>query len=318
MTTQELEMLVSYGEDSRIDRKRSLRLDTPWHRIEFVRDVMAFANGHDPFPAYILIGVDNTGALHDTESLPDEATLQQIISAHIDPPISFSLSLHTLRSARLGVIRIEPSTVRFHMGSRDVNDENGKLLLRQGETLIRRGTSKMPLRPLDMQRLKEEYARKQVPQPELALRFAQNAEELTPKPAGLLGEAWVARTFGHFLVPSCVGFSYHLLELRFYVHNVGQAQAEAFCMEADFPPQCQAVVAFNDEQRRPQWSLKLQRGRNSMRVHGGILVHNDWHSPGKIFVRCPREDRIHTIPWTATAGNSPAQMAGVLHLRTAP
>ncbi len=316
MTTQELEMLVEYGEDSRIDRKRSLRLDTDWHRMEFVKDVMAFANGHELHPAYILIGVDDEGTLHGAGSLPDEATLQQIVNNHVDPPVSFSLSLHTLRGVRLGVVRIEPSAVRFHMSLRDVSDARGKSLLRQGETLIRRGTSKMPLRPLDMQRLKEEYARQQTPQPELSLKFAKDAEDLAPKPAVLSAEQLMVRTLGHFMVPSRLGFSYHLLELRFYMHNIGQAQAEAFCMEANFPPECQVVAAYNDEQRRPQWSLKLQRSHNSLRIHGGVLVHNDWHSPGKIFVRCPRQDRVHAIRWMATAGNSPSHTAGVLRLRT--
>ena len=308
-------MLVEHGEDSRIDRKKTLRLDTRWHQMEFVKDVMAFANGHENLPAYILTGVDEEGGLHDIgETLPDEATLQQLVSSHLDPPVLFSLTQHTLRGVRLGVIRIEPSTARFHMGVRDVNDASNKPLLRQGEILIRRGTAKMPLRPLDMQRLKEEFARRQVPQPELAVRFAGEAEEVSPGRSFPTADHLMTRTLGHFLVRSQFGFFYHLLPLRFFVHNFGQAQAETLIADITFPRECQVVFPKNDEHRVPAWSIGVQRSRNAVRIRGGALVHGDWNSPGIVYIRCPRREQSLTLQWTATAGKLSARMTGSLYL----
>ena len=309
-------MLIGYGEDSRIDRKRSLRLDTIWHKAEFIKDVMAFANGHEARPAYMLIGVDDAGGLHDIgDGVPDEATLQQIVSSCLDPPVPFALRRYTVRGARLAVIEIPPSRERFHVAARDLQEAGGKHLLRQGDVLIRRGTAKMPLKALDFRLLKQDYAEHQGPQARLDVCFAGEKRELkAARSRSVVGEVCL-RLLAHVVAPPATGrfdCRYQFVPLRFFIHNRGEHQAEAVIVDIDFPEHCQAILAPRDEQDKRAWQTGVVRGANRVRIEGERLIHGDRRRSGEVYVRFFRRDWRYTLEWTARAGNVVRPVRGSL------
>lgn len=317
MNTDEISMLIGYGEDGRIDRKRSLRLDTPWHKVEFAKDVMAFANGHDARPAYILIGVDEGGNLHDVGELPDEATLQQIVSSYLDPPVSFLLSRHNVHGVRLAVLEIPPSEERFHSAARDVQGDGGKYLLRQGEILIRRGTAKMPPKALDFKLLKQEYAERQSPQAKLDVRFAGDTHELTTVRGWPMPSKVLLQIMSHVFIPPNTGrfdCCYQFIPLRFFIHNRGQHQAEAVVIDINFPDDCQAVAASPNERDRKAWETKVSRSANRVRIEGERVIHGDHQHSQDVYVRFFRRGCLYTLEWTARAGNVLAPVRGSLQV----
>ena len=320
MLNSDLEALISYGEDSRIEYKKMLRLDTTWHKVEFIKDVMALANKHDPNSAHLLIGVDNDGVLHDLpDTFPDEAILQQLVLSHIDPPILFALSHYVFRDKKIVVLTIPPSRERFHVAAKDVFGPDGKPLLRQGESYIRRGTAKVPLRGLDFKMLKEAYAVEQTPQAVLDVCFRGGERELAV-PKGSLRPAQV--TFWlltHLLVPrpaEQAGLGYQFVPMRFFIHNRGQHQAENVVVEVGFSDNCQAIVSFPDERNPYAWQTSVSRRTNRVRIEGRQLVHGDYHWSQDIYVRVFQGEPHRVLDWTARAGNVVKSTSGTVHLKT--
>lgn len=320
MLNSDLEALISYGEDGRIERKKTLRLDTTWHKVEFIKDVMALANRHNPNPAYLLIGVDDDGTLHSSaDTFPDEATLQQLVSSHLDPPVLFVLSRHTVRGKKIILLTLPPSRERFHVALKDVSEPGGKPLLRQGESCIRRGTAKMPLRALDFKMLKEAHASERIAQAALDVCFSGGEQEFLT-PFGSLRPAQVAlRLLTHLVLPpgaGGTGLGYQFVPLRLFIHNRGQRQAENVVVEVDFPDGCQVVASPPDDRNLYAWQTLVSRRANRVRIEGRQLVHGDHRWSRDIYVRLFRGEPLYALNWTARVGDVTEPTKGTIHIRT--
>ena len=122
-------------------------------RAEFVKDVVAIANGtaFTRGPGFIVYGVDGQRAdpIVGVSTQYDDASLQQLVSSHVEPAIEFVFydDVDAGAGRRIAVLHIAPSKQPFHVVVKDVGS------LRDGTSFIRQGSSTRGLRRQDWMRL---------------------------------------------------------------------------------------------------------------------------------------------------------------------
>src|SRR5438309_20352 len=118
-----LEMLVNYGEETKLEYKREVTVMNKTDRearAEMVLDVLAMANAHDETTGHILIGVDDEESgparLVDARGLNlDDARLHDFLDELIAPPVKFSFHYRETNGKAVGIIEIPFSDSRFHV-----------------------------------------------------------------------------------------------------------------------------------------------------------------------------------------------------------
>lgn len=113
-----LKKLLSQNEDSTLDYKLLLNLDTRGGKKEFAKDVSAMANFLylNDGTGYIIVGIrDSTRALVGlTPNSFKEERLQQILKTRIEPPPIISADIISYLSVDLGVVKITRSPLGPH------------------------------------------------------------------------------------------------------------------------------------------------------------------------------------------------------------
>jgi len=316
--TEQLEALIARRETSRVDLKLELNLDTPWHKAEFVKDLMAFANGHEPETAYILIGVRDDGEVIGLQApLHDEARLQQIAADYTDPPVDFSFYPCILGGVTIGVIEIPVSSERFHVARSDIQQSGGKHLLREGETVIRQGTMRRPLAAIDFRRLKEDLLRNAIPEPDLIVTFG--AGQLTRQttrngwnnPEDVLREISIA----HARDAQLHEWLHKLVPVWLFIENKGTQPADGIVVDVTFPEECRLIASTVQQDG---WSISLDSAHRRVCLQGADLMHNSEVNPGVIYVRFLRTDKTYTADWAASARNMRRRTSGLLTTEILP
>ncbi len=122
-------------------------------RAEFIKDVVAIANGlafGDGSPGYVIYGVEASrpDPIIGVTTHYDDASLQQLVSSHVDPPVDFVFyDVDAGQGRKLSVLHVEPSRQPFHVIVKDVGG------LRDGTSFIRRGSSTRGVHRADWMRL---------------------------------------------------------------------------------------------------------------------------------------------------------------------
>ncbi|MHA2247926.1 MAG: ATP-binding protein [Candidatus Hodarchaeales archaeon] len=116
-------------------------------RAEFIRDIISLANmaAYSGKKSYLIIGVSDgkiTGMYNDY----DDNIFQSLVSSLVAPNIDFLYKQLEIENKTLGVFVILPRYDRVFTVSKDYTDSKNKLLLKEGDTWIRRGTSKHKVR----------------------------------------------------------------------------------------------------------------------------------------------------------------------------
>jgi hypothetical protein len=123
-------------ENSRLEFKLRVALDTAGAKAEFIRDMIALANSEGEFPradGYLVIGCKN-GKHYDVASEHyDGATFGQILDSYVHPPISTEY-VEFGRATRVGVLLIKADANALHIVSKKLADEAGKPLLLPGQS----------------------------------------------------------------------------------------------------------------------------------------------------------------------------------------
>jgi tetratricopeptide (TPR) repeat protein len=139
--------LIAQGENTRIDFKRELNLESAKDKAEFVKDVISLANTA-PDAGYLLIGVDDNKYVVGIKNLEEER-IQQIAHMYIDPAVSLRCLLVPIMSPNLslvGVIEIK-ATDRPHKVAKAIER------LKQGDTFVRRGSVVVGVSPKEITRM---------------------------------------------------------------------------------------------------------------------------------------------------------------------
>lgn len=101
--------------------------------------------------AYLIIGVDENGDLHDTsETLLDDATYQEIINSHVEPTIKFLLRKREINGKTVGVFVIK-GLGSLHFTKKRIYGDNRKLFLDKDKTWKRIGSKKVEMAGKDLQ-----------------------------------------------------------------------------------------------------------------------------------------------------------------------
>ena len=144
---QVLSILSATPEQALFDWKRDLNLDDGEKKSELIKDIAAIANATVTGPGFVFYGVDPRlpEPVVGMSKGYDDATLQQIVEGKIEPRVDFLYydDLHR-NGKRIGVLHVPPSVARPHIIARDV----GKL--REGQVLIRRGSSTRGVTPNEL------------------------------------------------------------------------------------------------------------------------------------------------------------------------
>lgn len=153
--------LIGRVEGNRHDFKRSLDLRKRGALIDLAKDIMAFANQHDPRDSYILVGVTNDRQVAGSDGLGiDEAELRQTLSSFYDRKIEWRLERLQLDGLTIEVIAIgqaDVRPVRFLKNESWYAGGNAKVAWSEGECFIRDGSSKRPWKGIDDDELRRRH-----------------------------------------------------------------------------------------------------------------------------------------------------------------
>ncbi|WP_048571268.1 helix-turn-helix domain-containing protein [Clostridium cylindrosporum] len=131
MNKQKLLYLVSKGENSKVDFKLKLSIDTESNKKEFSKDIVAIANTRAG-RGYLIFGVEDKRREIIGINPEDfkEEKLQQIIASRIDPPVPIKLEIVDVdKDKKVAVITIYNTNQRPHQMR-----ENGAFYIRRGST----------------------------------------------------------------------------------------------------------------------------------------------------------------------------------------
>ncbi len=137
-----LAALLTQNEHEHLEFKQTLNLDTPQGKSKFVKEVLSLANSlQNGEEAYLIVGIeDKTKKLIGLEKGLPEERIQQIVADWCHPPISLRVETVMHQGKRLGVITIFGGRAP-HTAKKDAKDQQGKVLLREKEVYIRRGST---------------------------------------------------------------------------------------------------------------------------------------------------------------------------------
>lgn len=327
MTEPDIELLLSHGEDTRIEYKQTLNFTDKSVRAELALDILAMANAHEATPGYILIGVEEgpPRVLHDASGLLlDDGTIHAAVEPYMEPPVDFSFRYVPYQGVLLGLIVVPPSKHRFHITKKDFT-QNGRYLVTSGDIWIRSGAQRRKASGFDMQRLRDDWLRNEAaPQPLLEVTFADgqkclplNAiwkQPMLPIRFGL-GVARFVRgmaiqhSFFRLFVPNPenIPMPVGIQSLRFFVHNHGSGIAEKITIEIKIPDDCglwAGAYQLNPEPKiSDEWHTKYSIRRKRISISGIALVHGLEHRSDVVCIRFPSPERTYEFHWTARAGN---------------
>ncbi len=115
MNDEELiDTLVTLTEGKTLDFKStSLRLDEPYLKAHFIKDLVSMANTPRETSAYLVYGVesraDKTKEIKGAGQHPDDASLQELVSAKVSPPPQFHYRAVAYKGKSLGIVEVFPS-----------------------------------------------------------------------------------------------------------------------------------------------------------------------------------------------------------------
>ena len=125
---------VSVDFKLRLDWSRSRR-----NKLETARDIACLANRDGGF---LVVGVKDKPnvarvGLADDDPLPDVTQLNEFVQQHFDPPIPAEVGIVEVAGASYGVIAVPPFSREPHICSKDGQDEQGELVIRNGDVYVR-------------------------------------------------------------------------------------------------------------------------------------------------------------------------------------
>ncbi|WP_341946459.1 hypothetical protein [Microbacterium sp. LWH11-1.2] len=167
---EKLAELLSLGaEQEALDFKSSVDFSNPKHRVEHVKDLLALmsltAGG------YLIVGVRNDGTpAVDQKPIVevhfDQAALHQKIAAYVDAPIDIRSAVHRISAGKgswnVALIYAGPPPELFPMivkrhGEYTADGGGQKVVFREGQLIIREGTTTTAVTPRHWPRLLARY-----------------------------------------------------------------------------------------------------------------------------------------------------------------
>lgn len=143
---ERLEEIIHYDSESvTLDyKKEQYVLGKNGNKHEFLKDVCGFVNHPSPNDKFIIIGVKEVDGIADSFEeigpLTDEAKYQQLLFEYLEPKINFEYKAFEYQGKQLAYFRFFENTQRPYLFKKEFQS-NGKTLYKEGDGLIRQGTS---------------------------------------------------------------------------------------------------------------------------------------------------------------------------------
>ena len=325
MDDKKIEMLIQHGEDTKVDYKRTIAINSKSDRkgrAELVRDLIAIANAHEETTGYLLIGVNEQAAgtsdqLVDCQGLDlDDGLMHQIIDEFVDVPITFTFRYQEYKGVMIGIIEIPFSDNRFHVVKKDYTSSDNTQLLRTGESWIRRGARKTPLTGYDMVRLKESIITKATTIPQPLLSVSWGGENCTGADIKIsLADSLVSyniqssMNFAGFSGEETIDYPNYTISLAFYIENKGTTAADDIHITIQLPDSClnyrHKIGTFDyifSGGRPPTTDISAEPESRDIVIFRRKLNHDLGFETDTALVVFPSAG-IYDFPWTARAGN---------------
>lgn len=325
MTKRQLHRLITKSEDGKTDHKATLVIKSKDQKAEFIKDVMAFANSHDPGNAYLVIGAKDKKVMDISGLHLDGATLREIVNSVVDPAIRFEYFEKSIDGQTVGLVEIPQSSQRFHLVSKDYVDKSVKLL-RRSECWIRDGDSKRPLKHQDLALWADSLIAEGSTEPSMRVRFTNGSNEVA------LSALWSVVALNEYIAahgaPYWMGkanslavkmhpFGVGTVPLEFEISNMGTTEASKFLISIDLPKGCSVPeTAQRPTGKGRDW--QIQQFDDSMIFESTGLLHMTSLTFGPFYFSFPEPNRTYEITWFARTGNRVSLEEGVLHVHLAP
>jgi len=152
-----IETILKYESESHLLDYKSIPYDLSDknNKHEFLKDVSAMANNPSDEDKYIVIGVYEKNGLaskfNNISSSFDQASYQQFLDSHIEPPINFEYVNFIYESYTLFYLRIFKNHNRPYLFKKDlaINEGTNNIKYSKGDGFIRVGTSTRRLERAD-------------------------------------------------------------------------------------------------------------------------------------------------------------------------
>ena len=126
--------LIAEGENSRVDFKRELKLDSAQEKAEFIKDVISLANS-SPNVSYLLFGVDDNKYIVGINQLPEEQ-IQQIAYTYITPTPQIHCFIVPVNAPTLPLVGV----IEIRAAKKPCKVARAIEKLNQDDVFIRRGS----------------------------------------------------------------------------------------------------------------------------------------------------------------------------------
>jgi hypothetical protein len=123
------------------------------NRHELIMDVLAFANAAYEGSRFIIIGVKKDvqeTLVYNIENPTDSASIQQLIHTNITPELDVSYYPYTYDDKNLMVLEIKNPCQKPYFPNKKIEIQ-GKTVLKEGSSLIRKGSYKCELKRSDLE-----------------------------------------------------------------------------------------------------------------------------------------------------------------------
>lgn len=140
ITSNLIEALLNDTEGNRLDFKSEqydIEGDSGKDRIEFVKDVLAFANAWRTEDAYILVGVEERSGRSEPKGVVkhhNESNFQQLVNKKTNRPIVFDYTPIDIEGVSIGAIRIPVQERPFYLKKQFGHLKANTVYLRRGSS----------------------------------------------------------------------------------------------------------------------------------------------------------------------------------------
>lgn len=169
LSSAEIEMLITHGENEKLEFKEVVHLSPVGARAEFIRDILALVNSHGDRKGYMLIGVSKTGTIRDITDLDlRDENFQQSVNELVEPPIRFKFVETEFSNSKIGYLEVDHSLTRPHVVKKSLGAE-----LPSGDIFIRYGSAKRRPTAWDYEEFFKSRSVAQRPRSDIKLSISQ-------------------------------------------------------------------------------------------------------------------------------------------------
>jgi len=315
------ELIEFHNECEYLDFKREEYNEQ--NKANLIKDVLAFANADTEHDRFIIMGVEKTDGkvlLNTVSAKYDSANIQQYVLDNITPELDISYFSYEHQGSELLVLKISDPVSQPYMTSKHVSFKSGKILLKENECWIRKGSFQRTASRSDLDRMFKRTSKKESAK-KVKVTFGDGSGILNAAPKFVeqtknfrLRPDSRTRESGLFIpdISAFSAFGYNEVNESFIcfeinVHNVALASIEEYKLLFEFSSPVQYLSRTNvvkthspqilSNRYVPTTFLSNESSSGVLEPKSKILVGDDIFRSEKIYLKpFPLEHQL-TLNW---------------------